>query len=120
MVPDADRLALPSGTGALRFAHAARALAIEARRHGLVVPGFRTPPRLAGVDRSLRRRNGGVSVAVRVRGRAWEAVVADLIAGIVVVNGLVGPEADRVRAALWAAAGFPSAGDVARPGTRAA
>ncbi|MFM7535482.1 MAG: hypothetical protein ACKO91_06775 [Acidimicrobiales bacterium] len=90
----------------LRFAQAARALTAEARRCGLVAPGFRSPPRLPGADRSLLRRNGMATVAVRVRGRAWEAVLADLIAGIIVVNGLVGPEADRVRSALWAAAGY--------------
>jgi hypothetical protein len=97
--------ASPEAT-ALRFAHAARALSAEARRRGLLAPGFRSPPRLTGVDRSLVRRGDAVTVAVRVRGRAWEAVLADLIAGVIVANRLVGPEADRVRGALWAAAGY--------------
>lgn len=44
-------------------------------------------------------------VAVRVRGRPWVAVLADMIEGVVVVNGLVGMAADELRAALWDAAG---------------
>ena len=84
----------------LLFASAARVLGDAARRRGLDVPGFRSPPRLEGVDRSLRRRCGS-AVAVRVAGRPWAAVVADMIEGIVVVNQLRGPESDAVRAALW-------------------
>ena len=38
-----------------------------------------------------------------VRDRPLQAVVADLIEGVVVVNGLDGPEATRLRTALWAA-----------------
>jgi hypothetical protein len=89
----------------LRFATAARDLAHVARANRLVVPGFRSPPRLTGADRTLRRRRGGATVAVRVRGRPWMAVLADMIEGVVAVNHLVGPEADRVRRQLWAAAG---------------
>jgi hypothetical protein len=40
-----------------------------------------------------------------VRGRPFAAVVADLVEGVVVVNALTGPAADRVRARLWDAAG---------------
>ncbi len=86
-----------------QFARAVRALAGEARRHGLVVPSFRSPPRLPGVNRTLRRRAGPPLVAVRVRGRPWEAVLGDLIEGIVVANGLGGAAADQVRAVLWEA-----------------
>ena len=89
----------------LRFAAAARALGDEARRLGLAVPGFRSPPRLPAVDRTLRRRpTGGTSVAVRLRDRPWPAVLADLVEGVVVANHLVGPAADRARARLWDAA----------------
>jgi transglutaminase-like putative cysteine protease len=88
----------------LRFAEAARALGQEARRLGLVVPGFRSPPRLAGVERSIRRhRSGHVSVAVVVRGRPWPAVLADLVEGVLAANGLQGAAAAQVRALLWAA-----------------
>jgi hypothetical protein len=84
-----------------RFAHAARTLALEARRRGLVAPSFRCPPRLVGVDRTLRRRAAGGVVAVRIRGRPWPAVLADMIEGIVVVNDLAPPRATRVRTELW-------------------
>ena len=88
----------------LRFAAAARVLAVEARARGLVVPGFRSPPRLTGADRTLRRRAGGApTVAVRVRGRAWAPVLSDMVEGVVATNGLQGVEADRVRGALWEA-----------------
>jgi hypothetical protein len=88
-----------------RFATAARALTCEARARSLVAPGFRSPPRLVGANRSIRRRAGSPVVAVRVHGRPWPAVLADLVEGVVVANRLVGPRADELRAALWTAAG---------------
>jgi hypothetical protein len=88
---------------ALRFADAARTLSDTARAMGLRVPSFRSPPGLAGVQRSLRRRREGVTVAVRLRERPWAAVVADMVEGVVAANQLRGPAADRARAALWAA-----------------
>jgi hypothetical protein len=88
----------------LRFAAAVRALAFEARKLGLEVPGFRSPPRLAGADRSLRRRPGAApAVAVRLVGRPFEQVVADMVEGVVVANGLAGPRAAEVRRRLLAA-----------------
>ena len=87
----------------VRFAAAARALGHAARRAGLAVPGFRSPPRLPHVDRSLRRQPGGhAMVAIRLRGRPWIAVVSDMIEGVLVANGLAGAEADAMRRALWA------------------
>ena len=83
------------------FAHAARTLTAEARRRGLVGPSFRCPPRLLGVDRTLRRRPGGVVVAVRVKGRPWPAVLGDMIEGVVVTNALPTPQAARLRTDLW-------------------
>ena len=83
------------------FAHAARTLTAEARRRGLVGPSFRCPPRLLGVDRTLRRRPGGVVVAVRVKGRPWPAVLGDMIEGVVVANTLPTPQATRLRTDLW-------------------
>jgi len=41
-------------------------------------------------------------VSVRVKGRPQQAVVADMIEGIVVCNGLTSPTADRIRNELWA------------------
>jgi hypothetical protein len=87
----------------LRFARAVQALARTARALDLTVPGFRSPPRLVGVHRSIKRWPGGATVAVVVRDRPWPAVLADLVEGVVAANGLSGPAADRARAALWAA-----------------
>ena len=97
------RARAPAGeVGSVRFARAARAVAEVARAEGWAAPGFRSPPRLAGVERTLRRRpDGGTVVAVRVRGRPWPAVVGDLIEGVVVANGLRGGDAHRCRDRLW-------------------
>ena len=90
-------------SSSLRFARAVQALAHAARTLGLVVPGFRSPPRLVGVQRSIKRWPGGATVAVVVRDRPWAAVQADLVEGIVAANGLSGPAADAARASLWRA-----------------
>jgi hypothetical protein len=66
-----------------------------------VVPGFRTPPRLVGLDRTVRRHADGATVSVRVRGRPWAATVADMIDGVVAVNDLDARQANRLRADLW-------------------
>jgi hypothetical protein len=88
----------------MSFATAVRVLATQTRALGLQVPGFRSPPRLAGADRSLRRRPGAApAVAVRLNGRSMEAVVADMVEGVIVANGLGGPKAKEVRAHLLAA-----------------
>jgi len=97
----------------VHFAHAARTLADTARALELTAPGFRSPPRLLGVDRTVRRQDEHHAVvAVRLTGRPAMAAVADMIEGVVVVNGLTSPDADRVRARLWQAitqAGFEPA-----------
>lgn len=90
---------------ALDFAHAARVLGREARRRGLVAPSFRCPPRIVGVDRSLRRHPKGAVVAVQLKGRPWMAVLGDMIEGVVVANRLQPPQADRLRTELWTAMG---------------
>jgi len=94
-------------SSSLRFARAAQALAAAARSLGLVVPGFRSPPRLIGVQRSIKRWPGGATVAVVVRDRPWPAVQADLVEGVVAANGLVSPASDRARAELWLALESP-------------
>jgi hypothetical protein len=87
----------------VEFAATARALTSEARRRGLIGPSYRCPPRLVGVDRSIRRRPNGAVVSIRLQGRPRGAVIADMIEGVVVANLLVPPAADRVRTELWAA-----------------
>lgn len=98
------RPAAPQRT-TLEFAHAAKVLAGEARRRGLLAPSFRCPPRIVGVDRSLRRHGNGVVVAVQLKDRPWLAVLADMVEGVVAANRLQPPEADRLRTQLWSAVG---------------
>lgn len=86
--------------GVEAFATSARLLAEAARAAGLRVPAFRSPPRLSGAHRTIRRYPGGAVVAVRLRGRAIEAVVADMVEGVVVANRLTGDAALRARTLL--------------------
>ena len=81
----------------LRFAVAARAIADEARRAGLSVPGFRSPPQLP-VDRALRRRPGATpAIAVRLAGRPVATVIADMVEGVLVANGVADRDDLRTR-----------------------
>ncbi|MEM9513768.1 MAG: hypothetical protein AAGA42_02835 [Actinomycetota bacterium] len=92
------------GASTADFAAAARRLSLVARRHRLEAPSYRSPPRLVGVDRTIRRRpEGGAVVAVRVHGRPVAAVLADMIEGVIVANALVSPQSDRARTELWRA-----------------
>ncbi len=88
----------------LHFAAVARSLGQTARARSLTSPAFRSPPRLAEVDRTLKwSANGVPTVAVRLGDRPFGAVVADMVEGVVVANRLAGGEATRVRTALWEA-----------------
>ena len=91
----------------IMFADAARSLGQAARLRDLVVPSFRAPPGIDEVARTIRRRGGVPTIAVRLKGRPWSAVLSDMIEGIVVANGLSGTRADRVRSALWLAVDDP-------------
>jgi len=92
----------------LRFASAVRSLGLAARGQDVVLPGFRSPPRADDADRTLRwRPDGSAVVAVRLKERPWTAVLADMIEGVVVANGLEGRRAERCRGALWAAVEEP-------------
>ena len=86
-----------------KFTAAARILAQRSNELDLVVPGFRSPPRIVGVNRSIRRSRdseGGV-VAVRISDRPFTAAIGDMIEGVICINRLEPPEADRVRTQLW-------------------
>jgi hypothetical protein len=88
----------------LRFARIARRLTEAAGAQGLRAPTFRSPPRVPGVTRTIRRGAGDAgSVSVVLRGRPWAAVTADMIEGTIVANRLSGVAADGARAALWSA-----------------
>lgn len=109
----ADRSSSPAPSGVTfhRFGALARRIADTARSLGLVVPSFRTPPSVPGVDRTLRRQpGGGVMVAVRIHGRAERAVVGDLVEGVVAANRLRGEAAAQARHTLLAAAAPRSKG----------
>ncbi len=97
---------MPVSNTSIDFAHAARTIGREVRRQGLVAPSFRCPPRIVGVDRSLRRVAHGAVVAVQLKGRPWAAIVGDMIEGVIVTNQLQPPRSDRLRAELWVALGF--------------
>ena len=92
------------GVAATGFAAMARFLAAESREAGLAVPAFRSPPRVAGVARTIRRLGDGAIVAIQIRGRDADAVVTDMIEGIVIANRLdpsaAGAVRDRLRAAV--------------------
>jgi len=105
---------MAANQSALDFANAARIIGREARKRGLVPPSYRCPPRIVGVQRSLRRyRGGGAVVAVQLKARPWLAVLGDMIEGVVVVNSLKPPHADRLRSDLWQALGGEPASAVA-------
>jgi len=69
----------------------------------LVVPGFRSPPRIIGVNRTIKRSREGTGgiVAVRLSDRPFTAVIGDMIEGVLALNRLSVPEADSVRTYLW-------------------
>jgi len=99
------------------FATAARRLATLARSAGLEVPAFRAPPRIPGVARSLRRYPGGTVVSVRLRDRSLDAVIADMVEGVVVANRLSGEAALRARTQLASAlVEAPAAAAAPEPG----
>jgi hypothetical protein len=80
-----------------------RFLAAESREAGLEVPAFRSPPRIAGAARSIRRTADHTVVSIQLRGREPAAVADDIIEGIVVANGLAPERAATVRRRLRAA-----------------
>src|SRR5215471_21049637 len=91
---------LRSVGGVEAFAATARRLGDAARAAGLAVPAFRSPPRVAGAVRTIRRYPGGTVVSVQLRDRAHEAVAADMVEGVVVANRLTGDAALRARTLL--------------------
>ncbi len=106
-----------------RFSELAHELAAAARGLGLTAPAFASPPRRPDAERVVRWWPGrrGATVAVRRDGRPLGAVAADMVEGVIVVNGLGGEAAARARRALAAAVpaaiGLPAArGEREQPG----
>ena len=94
---------------ALRFADAARRLGAAAHEAGLSVPAFRSPPRVAGATRTIRRYPAGAVVSVRLRERPFVEVVADMVDGVLAANQVAPTDAPRMRARLTAALDAPDA-----------
>ena len=94
------------------FAWTSRALADAAARLGMVAPSFRSPPAVPGVDRTLRWHldGGGAVVAVRLWGRSFAAIRADMVDGVLAANGVVrgSVEASRLRSLLEEVVPVPS------------
>lgn len=89
---------------AIDFAVTARALADQCRAIGLAPPDFRSPPKVLGLTRTLRRRpDGSVTVAVAFKNRPQLAILADMIDGAIAANELTGVAAARARDELWLA-----------------
>lgn len=86
----------------LRFAQAARRLGAAAKGAGLTVPAFRSPPRQSGSARTIRRYPGGAVISVRIKDRPFDAVLADMIEGVLVTNAVEGEAAHRLRGRLRA------------------
>ncbi len=110
---------------ALRFADAARRLGAAAHEAGLNVPAFRSPPRVAGAARTIRRYTAGAGVSVRLRGRPFAEVVADMVDGVLAANQVPAADGPRVRSRLVAALDaaldtLPAAPAPAAPSARAA
>ncbi len=87
-------------TPALRFADAARRISAAARAVDLTVPAFRSPPRVDGAARTIRRYPGGAVVSVQLRGRSFAEVAADMIEGVLVANGVEGEARVHLRTSI--------------------
>ena len=88
----------------VEFAAAARNLARTARHIGMEAPSYRSPPRDITLTRTIRHFEGQRSiVAVRIRARSRNEVLADMIDGLIAANGYRGNNADRQRSRLIAA-----------------
>ncbi|MBA52111.1 MAG: hypothetical protein CL456_08370 [Acidimicrobiaceae bacterium] len=88
----------------VRFAIVAKTISQVVASCGLEVPGFKSPPRCGDVDRTVRRLSRGSVVAVRIKDRPFEAVIADMIDGVVVCNDMSAERAGKLRNLLWGAA----------------
>ena len=80
---------------ALTFAEQARRLGGAARANGLVVPAFRAPPSTPGLRRDVRRYEGGAVVGVVLKDRPVNDVLADMVWGVLFINGRIGDSALR-------------------------
>tara|TARA_B100001769_G_C21867067_1_gene469331 strand:- start:102 stop:509 length:408 start_codon:yes stop_codon:yes gene_type:complete len=85
----------------LRFAVVAKLLTNATASEGLLAPSFKSPPVVNDVDRAVRMSEAGSVVSVRLKDRPFEAVVADMVEGVVVCNQLSPTAASQLRNLLW-------------------
>ena len=72
-----------SETSGAYFVNAANLLIAVAGRFGLIAPGFRTPPRIVGVQRTVRRRpGGGMSEPEQILSHVIPIVRGQIVAGV--------------------------------------
>ncbi|MGH1490679.1 MAG: hypothetical protein ACRBK7_15035 [Acidimicrobiales bacterium] len=89
----------------IQFAQIARQLNNVANEYGLGTPAFRSPPRVPGLRRSIKRRpDGSATVSVSLRGRPAVAVVADMIDGVIAANEAGSTRSIEIVDRLWLAA----------------
>ena len=65
------------------------------------------PDRVADAARTIRRYPAGAVVSVRLRGRPFPEVMADMVDGVLAANQVPPADAPRVRARLAAALDAP-------------
>jgi hypothetical protein len=96
MLVDVERQRLPITPW---FAWASFELADACGRLGLDAPSFRSPPAVPGVDRTLRRQpdGGGAVVAIRLWGRSFADIRADMVDGVLAANGVTRGSREGVR-----------------------
>ena len=87
----------------VRFAIVAKTITQVVASYGCEVPGFKSPPRSSDADRTVRRQSCGSIVAVRIKDRPFEAVIADMIEGVVLCNDMSTEKAGKLRNLLWGA-----------------
>ncbi len=71
----------------------------------MIVPAFRSPPRVRGASRTLKRYPGGAVVSVRLRERTYAEVVDDMIDGVLATNRVSAESRPRLRQAFQLALG---------------
>ncbi|MGB6059416.1 MAG: hypothetical protein WBF71_14255 [Microthrixaceae bacterium] len=91
------------------FSESVRLVLAVARRLDLDTPVFRSPPRTAGLDRTIQRRGDSTVIAIRREARPLAAVQADIVEGVVVANYLDPEAANEFRRLSWSAMDSQSA-----------
>ena len=87
----------------VRFAIVAKILTQVSARCEIEVPGFKSPPRSVELDRTVRRQSSGSVVSVRIKDRPFEAVIGDMIEGVILCNELPIAAAGKLRNLMWSA-----------------